>query len=82
VCSKNAISRNGEKIARVWMTKSYRCKGLASWMIENVANQLNSNFLDLGWEMPLTKSGKRFVRDRSGELFWGCGDVHSDHFHK
>ena len=67
--------RRSYKVARVWTAPSYQGKGLASQLIQIVSDQLSCNIVDLGWELPLSKSGENLVKRFCPDLLWGCGDA-------
>ena len=71
---REAISRRGPKIARVWVAANYRRKGLATSLIIEASNHLGVDSQMLGWELPFTEGGSAIVRKFSPVAFMGCCD--------
>jgi hypothetical protein len=72
-----AIMRTGPKVARVWVAKDYRGRGLATELTLEVLRQLPCAIEAIGWEMPFTPGGRALVRRLRETEFLGCGDPHS-----
>ena len=73
----NRAPFSGPKVTRIWIAASYRRRGLAKWLIQEVGKHLKCDVQSLGWEMPLTESGKSLVKSVCAEEFLGCGNFRS-----
>jgi GNAT superfamily N-acetyltransferase len=71
----NALTDRRVKVARVWIAAKHRHTGLASWLVQEVAEHLGSRVQELGWELPFTKGGRSLVKALCPEQFLGCADV-------
>lgn len=61
-CITDFTSHGGPKITRVWIAASYRSRGLAQWLVREVAADLSCLVSDMGWEMPFTESGEKLAK--------------------
>jgi hypothetical protein len=72
--SQQASQKRRAKVGRVWVAANYRRRHFAQQLVQLVCNHLQTNIVDLGWELPFTDSGRELVRSFLCEEFWGCGD--------
>lgn len=72
-----ADMRSGFKVARVWVAKKYRGRGLAIELTLEVLRQLPCTLESVGWEMPFTPGGRALVQRLRPVEFFGCGDPYS-----
>lgn len=63
-----------QKIARVWVAKEYRQRGIGSSLVKEVAKFLGYDVPDIGWELPLTEDGFALLRKLIPSEWWGRGD--------
>ena len=67
--------KSRQKIARVWVVKAYRHKGIGPLMLKATAEYLGYKISDIGWELPLTKDGAVLVQKLVPSKWWGRGDL-------
>lgn len=73
----HAVQRSGFKIARVWVAKDYRGRGIAAKLTGEVLRKLPCEFHLVGWEVPFTPGGRALVQRLQPGDFFACGDPYS-----
>lgn len=66
-----------QKIARIWVAKAYRNRGMGAKLVMAVAKSLKSELADIGWELPPTTDGKKLIQKLLPSQWWGCGDAYA-----
>lgn len=63
-----------QKVGRVWVAKAYRRHDIGTDLVRAVADYLEYELADLGWELPLTPDGAYLLRCLVPRQWWGRGD--------
>lgn len=66
-----------QKIARIWVAKAYRNRGIGASLVMAVTKSLKCELADLGWELPPTNDGKKLIQKLLPSQWWGCGDAYT-----
>jgi len=64
-------------VERIWVVSRLRKQHFAQRLVSMVADHLKNGIGELGWELPLTDSGRHLVRSVCPHGFWGTGDAFS-----
>lgn len=63
-----------QKIGRIWVAKSYRGSGIAAALATEISSSLSVPLAELGWELPLTQSGRSLLHRLVPGEWLGRGD--------
>lgn len=64
-----------QTVGRVWMANQYRRRGLATQLLHWIARYLGMQVDQLGWELPLTDTGRALLQTVAPQVWWGRGDI-------
>jgi len=73
IADENTETKEIHKISRIWIAETYRRQGWAAWLVVEIGKYLACSIQDIGWELPLTESGRSLVKSICLNEFLGCG---------